>query len=446
MNTKYFTNKDLALLFIPLIFEQFLEYLTGLFDSIMVAHVGEAAVSGVSLIEFIIQLILSFFIALATGGAVVAGQYIGKKEMPKANKTVNQLVWFIGIIGIVTMISTLVFKNFIFKFIFGKISEEVYFYAEIYFYIVIFSIPFLALYNAGAAIFRTIGDSKTPMKIMVYSNLLNILGNWLLIYHLELGTAGAAIPTLISRILSATIILYLLTKENQSLILNKTLKYRIDKNLINKILKIGIPYGLENGMFYLGRLLIISLVTSFGTAAIAANSISQTIIVFQVLPGTAIGLGLTTIIARYSGMKDIKMIRYYTKKIISLIYILFIFLSLVILILLPKILELYNVSSQANIWTYQIVWSYAFMLIFWPLGYTLPVVFRASGNARFPMVISMLSMIFCRIISAYILAIYFNLGMIGTWIAMYLDWIVKGIIFTWRYLGNKWLITTDSSH
>lgn len=439
MDKKDFTNKDLAILFIPLIIEQFLEYLVGLFDSIMVSHIGEAAVSGVSLVEFVIQLVLSFLIALATGGAVKAGQYLGQKRELLANKTANQLIWFTGFIGIFIMLVMYILKSIIFTGLFGKIDIDVYNNANIYYMIVTASIPFLALYNSEAAIFRTMGNSKLPMLVMLFMNILNVIGNYILIYILEWGTAGAAIPTFISRLGSAVIVLSYLTDKNHILNLKKSLKYHINKKIIKEILSIGIPFGLENGMFYFGRLVIVSLVATFGTAAIAANSVSQTIALFEVLPGTAIGLGLTVIISRYVGMKEFDKVRYYTKKVIGIIYILFFIMSAIVLFILPKILEIYGLSDQATQWIYQLVWVHAIMLLIWPLAYSLPVVFRAAGDAKFPMIISTSAMIFCRIILSFVFALYFNMGMVGTWVAMFLEWIVKGIIFTYIYLGRNWL-------
>lgn len=439
MEKKDFTNKDLAILFIPLIIEQFLEYLVGLFDSIMVSHVGEAAVSGVSLVEFIIQLVLSFLVALATGGAVKAGQYLGQRKEKLANKTANQLIWFTGFIGLFIMFVMYILKSVIFAVLFGKIDINVYNNANIYYMIVTASIPFLALYNSGAAIFRTMGNSKLPMLIMLFMNILNIAGNYILIYILEWGTAGAAIPTLVSRLGSAVIVLFCLTNKNYILNLKKSLKYRINKKIIKEILSIGLPFGLENSMFYFGRLVIVSLVATFGTAAIAANSVSQTIVLFEALPGIAIGFGLTVIVSRYVGMRDFNKVRYYTKKVIGIIYFLFFVISAIVLFILPKILEIYGLSEQTTQWIYQLVWLHAVMLLIWPLAYSLPVVFRAAGDAKFPMIISTSAMIFCRIILAFVFALYFNMGMVGTWFAMFLEWIVKGIIFTYRYLGKSWL-------
>lgn len=434
-----FSNKYLAKLFIPLVIEVFLEYLVGLIDSIMVANVGEDAVSAVFLVDFVIAFLISIFAAIATGGAVASGQYIGAKDIEHADDSINQLIRFLLLFSIVITILIYIFKDYLLTILFGSITEEVRNNANTYMLIVAASIPFLALYNGGASMFRTIGNSKISMKIMISMNILNVIGNAVLIYVFKMGIAGAAISTLISRIGAALIIIILgLNKKNIIYIKNK-IKYKMTFSAIKRILSVGVPYGIENGMFYFGRLLILSLVSTFGTASIAANSVSTLIASFEVLPGMAIGLGLTTVISQCVGANDYNQTKYYTKKIIAIIYVSQTITSIIILSLLPSILNIYHLSAEATSYTYKLSWYHAVMMIIWPLGYSLPVVFRASGDAKFPMAVASISMIVCRIVLAYVFALYFHMGMIGTWIAMFADWIVKALIFTYRYLSGKWI-------
>lgn len=437
---RLFTNGDLFKLFLPLIIEQFLEYLVGLADSIMVAHVGESAVSGVSLVDFVMALIISLFAALSTGGAVIAGQYMGKKQMKESKDAANQLVWFSGISSVIIMVIIYLVKPFILNGLFGQITDEVRRDANTYLMITGVSIPFLALYNSGAAIFRTMGNSKLPMKIMLAMNIAHAIGNAILIYGFNFGTAGVAIPTLISRISAAVIIITLALNKNQTIYLKRSLKHKFNWPMIKRILSIGVPYGLESGLFFFGRIIVLSLVASFGTAAIAANAVSGTIVMFQVLPGMAIGLGLTVVISRCVGAEDYQQAKYYTKKIMGVVYVAQVVSCAVVLALLPFIMNVYGLSDTATALTTQNVWWHAgFMVVIWPLAYTLPVSFRASGDAKFPMMVGILSMFFCRIALAYLLSIYFNMGMFGTWVAMFIDWIVKALIFIYRYVSGKWM-------
>lgn len=438
---KLFTNQDLFKLFLPLIIEQFLEYLVGLADSIMVAYVGESAVSGVSLVDFVMALLISLFAALSTGGAVIAGQYMGKRKTEEARDAVNQLIWFSGIFSIIIMIVVYLVKPLILNGLFGQITDEVRGDANVYLMITSISIPFLALYNAGAAIFRTMGNSKLPMKIMLAMNIAHAVGNAILIYGFHFGTAGVAIPTLISRIAAAAIIIALALNKKQPLFINRTLKHEFNWTMIKKILGIGVPYGLESGLFFLGRIIVLSVVATFGTAAIAANAVSGTIVMFQVLPGMAIGLGLTVVISRCIGAGDYEQAKYYTRKVMGVVYAAQLVSCIVVLAFLPSIMRVYGLSEAATyLASRNVLWHGLFMVAIWPLAYTLPVTFRASGDAKFPMMIGILTMFLCRVALAYLLGIYFNMGMFGTWVAMFIDWIVKAVIYVYRYFSGRWTV------
>lgn len=426
-------------LFLPIIFEQFLGFLTGFTDSIMIAYVGESAVSGVSLVDFLIQLIISIFVALAAGGTIIAGQYLGRKDKDNANKAINQLVWLSLFVSLIIMGVIYLFKNILLSSLFGNISIDVLKNAEKYLMITAASIPFIAIYNSGAAIFRTMGNSKVSMKIMLVMNTLNAIGNAILIYIFKMGVVGAALPTLFSRIGAALIILSLLLNQKNSLYISKTLKYRFDKEIVKKIFRVGVPAGLENGMFYSGRIIVLSIVTKFGTTAIAANSIATTILMFEALPGLAINTGLMIIIARCIGLGDYSQAEYYTKKILKIIYLANLLVAILIVSFLPVIMKAYFLSEEGVILVRQIIFSYSIIsILIWPLAYTLPVVFRSAGDVRYPMYMSIGAMLIFRILFAYILGVVFNMGLIGTWIAMYLDWLVKAIFFVIRYLNKRW--------
>jgi len=271
---RFFSNHDLFTLFLPLIIEQGLEYTVGMAASMMVAQVGESAVSGVSLVDFVMALIISIFAALATGGSIIAGQYLGRKDTINARKAANQLVKGSLVVSIIITALLYFLKPLILNHLFGDISKEVADSANQYFMIVAISVPFLALYNSGAAIFRTMGNAKLPMKIMLVINIINVAGNALLVTGFHLGVLGVAIPTLVSRIGAALIILFLAHKKEFELRITNFFAERFDRAMIKRILSIGAPFGFENGMFYLGRLIVLSVVSIFGTASIAANSVA----------------------------------------------------------------------------------------------------------------------------------------------------------------------------
>ncbi|MBR6024703.1 MAG: MATE family efflux transporter [Methanobrevibacter sp.] len=434
-----FSNKALLYLFIPLLIEMSLEFFVGLADSIMVASLGEAAISGVSLVDFLMQLLIFSFSALATGGAVIAGQYLGDKKIDKARDASNQLVWFSAISSLIFMMIVLFARRFLISILFGQIEADVWNTADIYLLIVAISIPFIAVYNSGAAIFRTTNNAFLPMKVMLICDILNVIGNAFCIYYLGWGVEGVAIPTVISRFLSAIVLLYFILDENYILHIKRTLRHKFDWPLLRNVLNVGIPYGIENGLFQLGRILVLSLVSTFGTMAIAANSVGYAIGVFSVLPGFAINLGLTAVISRCVGANDYEQARYYNKKCILIVFIAHLIINIVIFALLPFLLGVYGLSAKtAQMATEMIIWHGIFAIIIWPIAFTLPATFRGAGDSKSVMYISLAVMFTCRIVLAYVIADWLGIGVFGTWIAMFIDWYVRAALYLYRYFSDKW--------
>ena len=436
----FFTNKLLWALFIPLLIEQALEFFVGLADSMMVASLGEVAISGVSLVDFLVQLLIFSFSALATGGAVIAGQYLGNDEREKACDASNQLVWFTTILAILMAVLVLFFKSFLINVFFGQIDQDVFDTANIYLSYMAISIPFIAIYNCGAAIFRTMGNARLPMLIMFVCDILNVIGNAILLFVFGFGVEGVAIPTVLARALSAFVMLYFVLQEKYDLHIRKTLRHKFDWALLKKVLNVGIPYGIENGLFQLGRVLILSLVSTFGTMAIAANSVGYAIGIFSVLPGFAINLGLTAVISRCVGHNDYEQAKYYNKKILINVFLAHLFVNVIIFALLPFLLQAYDLSpTTASMASEMIIWHGIFAIVIWPIAFTLPTTFRGAGDARWPMAVSLSVMFICRIGLSYVIADFLGIGVFGTWIAMFIDWYVRAGFYIYRYFSGKWM-------
>lgn len=405
----------------------------------MVANVGEAAVSGVSLVDNIMILIINIFAALATGGAVVAGQYIGRKDEKSACKAATQLVWFVSLSAVAIMILVYFGKDIILNQVFSHITAEVKGHADIYLLIVTASIPFIALYNGGAAIFRAMGNSQVSMRVSLLMNAINVTGNAILVFGLRIGTAGVAIPTLISRMVAAIVITVLLCNQTRILHIERTLKIRFDGRMIRKILAIGVPNGLENSMFQLGKILVLSLVSTFGTYAIAANAVSNAIALFQILPGMAISLAITTVISQCVGANDYEQVHYYLKKLLAIIYVAMVGTVALIFLALPLILKAYNLSDQTAAAATNIIHFHGISaMIIWPLSFALPAAYRAAGDAKACMYTSIVSMWIFRIGFSYLVGKYMGLGVFGVWVAMVIDWVVRAICFIIRYFNGKW--------
>ena len=434
-----FDNKALRVLILPLIIEQLLAVLVGMADSIMVASVGEAAVSGVSLVDNIMVLFINLFAALATGGAVIAGQYLGQKNEKQSCRAATQLVWFTTIMAVLIMALIYCGKWFILHVVFGQIDAEVMGHANTYLLIVTASVPFIALYNAGAAIFRIMGNSRVSMQVSMIMNVINVCGNAILIFGFHRGTEGVAIPTLVSRITAAVLIVVLLCRQNMPIHIDKSLRYRPEWTMIKRILGIGIPNGMENAMFQLGKIIVLSLVSTFGTYAIAANAVCNVVAGFQILPGMAINLAITAVIARCIGAGEHGQAEYYTKKLLKLVYISIWAINLIILALVPAILWAYNLSDVTAQTARGIMYFHAASAsLVWPVAFSLPATLRAAGDAKVTMVIALVTMWLFRIVFSYVLGGYFGLGVLGVWIAMVVDWVVRAICMALRYKSGKW--------
>ena len=435
----FFDNKALLALILPLVVEQLLAVLVGMADSIMIASVGEAAVSGVSLVDQIMVLLINAFSALATGGAVVAGQFLGQDRREEACKSATQMVWFITICAIGITVLVYLGKSFILHTVFGKIDQDVMHHADIYLLIVAASIPFMALYNGGAAIFRTMGNSKVTMQISIIMNVINIGGNAILIYGFHRGTEGVAIPTLVSRMTAAIIIIALLCDEKRTLHIKRTWRYRINWEMVKKILSIGVPNGLENSMFQLGKIAVLSLVSGLGTASLAANAVGNNIANFAILPGMSFGFALITVCAQCVGAGDFEQVKYYTKHMMRVEYLCLIASNLIVILALPFILSVYNLSDEAARYANDIILYHAACVVtIWPLSFTLPNTLRAAADVKVTMVLSIISMWVFRFGFSYLLTMVFHMGIFGVWVAMTIDWLVRGIFFVCRYKSGRW--------
>ena len=436
---KIFSNKDLFKLIIPLLIEQALAMAVGMADTIMVAAAGESAVSAVSLVDNINILLINIFAALATGGAVVCGQFIGKKQTRRACFAADQLILFTTVVSFLIMIVLYIAKEWVLTTVFGKIEPDVKAQADIYFSIVMASIPFISLYNACAAIFRTIGNSKISMITSLVMNGINVVGNAILVYGFSAGVVGVAIPTLISRIVAAFAIYILLRNQNLLIHASEIPIIKPEFVFIKKILHIGIPSGLENSMFQLGRIMVLSLISTLGTASITANAVANNIASFQALPGVAINIALITVISRCVGAHDYKQARYYTKKLIGISIAGILLMNAIVIILLPVLLDLYNLSDITYSYANKIIIFYAIVsTIIHQISFGLPNTLRAANDVKFTMIVSIFSMWIFRIGCSYLFVNQFKMGLFGVWVAMVVDWIVRSIFFVIRYASKKW--------
>jgi putative MATE family efflux protein len=435
-------NRALFLLLWPLVVEQLLGVTMGIADTVMVTQVGEVAVSGVSLVDTINNLLILAFSALATGGSVVVSQYIGRKSPVSAAAASRQLIYASAVISFIIMVITLIFQRPALRLIYGNIEPDVMRASEIYFLITTLSYPSLAVYNAAAALFRSIGNSRVPMLIALLVNIMNIAGNALFIFVFHMGVAGAALSTLISRIAAAVILVAMLiygSYRTSPVSLKGLFHISIEPRMIRNILNVGIPSGIENSMFQFGKILVSRIFTTFGTAAIASNAVCTAITSFSYMPGNAFGLALVTIVGQCIGAREHEGAKRYTVKILKMAHIFLIGVNILILIFMEPLVNCFNLSAEAHRLTKSYLLVHAIMTpIFWPESFTLPNALRAAGDARFCMVVSSITMWTVRVTLAYIISYALGVGPLGVWIAMTGDFVVRSACFTKRWRKGRW--------
>ena len=430
-----FTRDQLIKLLAPLIVEQILTVLVGMADVVMVAAVGETAVSGVSLVDSISILIIQIMGAMATGGAVVCSQYLGKRQVREAGTAAGQLVFVTLAISMAVTVAALAGNRHLLAVIFGQVEQEVMDNAQTYFWITALSYPFIGLYNACAALFRSMGNSKVSMFTALVMNGINITGNAICVFGLKMGVAGVAYPTLVSRMTAAVLILILLQNRHNALRIRKIRALRPHPRMIRTILSIGIPGGLESGMFQFGKIFLQSLVSSLGTASIASYAVACSLVTLLYLPGNALGLGLITIVGQCVGAGKPKEAMHYTRLLLGINYLFLAVISTAMFFGTDWLVSVYNLSSEAAAISHVLLRAHCAAMILWPAAFTLPNALRAAMDARFTMMVSVFSMWAFRIGFAYVFVNLFKLGVPGVWYGMFIDWAFRAAVFLARFSG-----------
>ena len=407
-----FTRQQLIALLLPLIAEQALSVTIGLADTLMVSSVGEAAVSGVSLVDSFNTLMIQIMSALATGGAVVTSQYIGRQEPKDAKNAAAQILFILSSFSLLVAAVVVAGRHAILRGIFGSIDVDVMRYAETYFLLSALSYPFIGLYNAGAALFRAQGNSKISMM-----------------------------SSLVSRAIACVAVLYLLQRPACPLRVDGLQALAPKARLIQQILRVGIPAGIENGMFQIGKLSVSSLTSTLGTAAIAANAVANTTTTFLNIPANAVGMAALTVVGQCLGAGEKDQAVYYSRRLMLFAYCGAWFMNLSAFLFANKFaLGLFNLSPEAYAMALEVmVWFNIVSLFIWPSSFTMPNILRAAGDARFTMTVSIVSMWAFRVGFCYLCVLAFHGGLLAIWMGMYLDWAFRSLCFFVRFLRGKWL-------
>lgn len=434
-----FSNKDLKNLIVPLFLEQLLMALVGIADVFVIGFVGEAAVSGVSLVNSFNTIFLNLFTALASGGAVVISQYIGHKDKEHAGQAASQLLTASVILSVAISVVILLTNASLMRLMFGKVDADVMDACVTYLRISAYSYPALAIYNAGAALYRSFGKTSTTMYISILANIINVIGNCIGVFGLHAGVVGVAVPSLVSRCFSAVVITILCFSAKNPVSYLGSWIMKLDVSLQKKILRIAVPNGVESGVFQLVKVALSSVVALFGTYQIAANGVAQSIWSLAALVCVTMGPVFITVIGQCMGAGDIEQAEMYFRKLTKITLVFAIAWNALIFAVTPVFMSFYALEDQTKrlvillVLIHNIFNAVAFTFAD-PLGKGL----RATGDVKFTTATSLFTTIGVRLIFSMIFGIWLNLGVIGIAFAMCLDWSVRGIIFWWRFKQGKW--------
>ena len=313
-------------------------------------------------------------------------------------------------------------------------------FSEVYFFISALSYPFIGLYNAGAALFRAQGDSRTSMTASLVMNVINIAGNAALIYGAHMGVLGAALATLLGRVFAAAFVIVRLQRAGNPLRIRNAAALQPDMGFIRRILAIGIPSGIENGMFHIGKLLVTHLTSTLGTAAIAANAVCNTVCSAANIPGSAIGLAMIPVVGQCLGAGERGQARRYAGWLMGMAYAGIAAANVLLFLTIPWVARWFSLSSEALEMTVRVMRTFNVAAVFfWPSSFTLSNVLRAGGDTKFTMLVSMTSMWLFRVLLCYVFVRGLHLGLVSIWVGMYVDWIFRSLCFFLRYRSGRWM-------
>ena len=435
-----FSNRDLVRLVIPMIIEQMLFVSVGMIDTMMISSQGDASVSGVSLVDMVNNFIGNIYFALATGGAVVAAQFLGAKKEADARSSARQLLVLNLVFGMLLTLGCELGNRHLLRLVFGNLPPDVLHEAVAYFRVTACTYPVIAVYCSCTSLLRAMKCSQWSMYSSTVTNVLNVIGNYIFIFVLKQGVAGAATATLLSRIAAMAMVLCILSQRTRPVYVDWHEPFHIHWGLVRRILFIGVPNGIESGLFQLGRVLVVGLIAGYGTVQIAANAVGNNIGGLTILCGIGFGLAMITVVGQSVGAGDEGQCRFYIRKMMRWAYVVCAVNALIVLAVMPLLLKCYGklTPEVLNLGGTLACIHLGFGVLLWPASFVFPNALRAANDVKFTMIVSIVSMFAVRIGCSYLLAAIFHTGALAVWSAMIADWVVRVTCFVWRYRSGGW--------
>lgn len=440
-----FIRKNVLNLALPIMIEQTFVMLLGVCNTMMAGHIGEEAVSAIGMVDTINMLFISFFAALSVGATVIVAQEVGKGEHKQANEIARQALVSGMIVSLIITIFLWIFRQDIINFLYGTADENVKIDAKLYIEFTLMTYPFIAIEQIANGILRGCGDTKTPMYITIFMNVINIILGYILIYGINFlnissfGIKGAAIAIAIARVIGTILIGFVLYRGSKIIKIQSLYPFKFNLKIQRGIFNIGFPAGMEQVIFNAGKLIVQVFIVTMGTASIAANSIAMSISQIINVPGNALCIAATTLVGQSIGKDDVKGAK---STLIYLVKFATVCLGTIGLLFVPIsewLASLYTNSEEVIHLTAVLIKANSIAIFVWPLSFVLSGGLKGAGDTRFTMITAFIGMWIFRICIGYILGIVLGFGVLGIWIGMFIDWAVRGIMYSFRLKGVKWL-------
>lgn len=443
-------RRDILGLAIPILTEQAFMTIMGMVNTIMAGRIGKEAVSAVGMVDSLNNIFIAFFSALAVGGTVVVAQYSGQGSIKRVNEAAKQALYSGVMLAFIVTIFMWIFKAPLIKLLFGSAEEEVIKATYSYLGITLFTYPLIAILLISNGLLRGVGDTKNPAKITITMNALNVAFGYLLIYGVNInlgifninfsgfGILGAALAIGLARIFGSILALLVLVRGSKTLKLRKLTKFKFNKELLIPVVNVGIPASIESLLFNIGKLITQIYIVSMGTVSIASNSVSGSVAGMINVPGAAFSIAATTVVGQYIGKGKGEE----AKK--SLFYLTYLSMGCLTLLGLssipfaPFLASLYNTNPDIIALSSKVIRLNGIFIIAWSFSFILPAGLKGAGDAKYTMVTAIAGMWLFRITLGYVLSIMLGMGLIGVWLAMYTDWLVRGTLYYLRVKGDKW--------
>ncbi|CAB1262539.1 Multidrug resistance protein NorM [Clostridiaceae bacterium BL-3] len=441
-----FIRKDVFKLAVPILTEQLFVMSLGVVNTMMAGHINKEAVSAIGMVDSINNIFIAFFSALAVGGTVVVAQYAGRKNIKRANEAVKQALYSAVLISLAITTAMWIFRKQLVTLLYGSADVQVIDYAYTYLEITLLTYPLVALNLSANGVLRGAGDTKTPMKITMFMNVINVILGYCLIYgvHIKnfkissLGVEGAAIAIAAARTLGAVMVFIVLLRGTAIVKLAKVAQFNFDRKLLKPIFGVGIPASVESFLFNGGKLITQIFIVDMGTISIAANTITNSITNMLNIPGMALSIAATALVGQYMGRKDSSGAEDCLSYLNKASTICLVVLALISVPAAGFLSSLYTTDSSIVHLCVNLLRVNALFIPLWSIAFVLPAGLKGAGDVRYTLVTSIIGMWIFRITMGYILGIPLKMGVIGIWLGMYIDWLVRGILYYMRFKKGKW--------